>query len=73
MVFLKIKLKKRYKKALKLLPELIEVCDIVHIYDNSDNAFRIFKKRKDEYYYWENEHWNYSDIIKLTKITNYEN
>ncbi len=24
-----------YSKALKLLPELIEVCDICHIYDNS--------------------------------------
>lgn len=67
------KIKKRYKKALKLLPELIEVCDIVHIYDNSDNAFRIFKKRKDVYYHWENEHWNYSDIKKLTNISKYEN
>lgn len=68
------KIKSRYKKALKLIPELIEVCDIVHIYDNSgDNAFRIFKKRKNVYYCWENEFWDYSKIENLTGIDNYNN
>lgn len=68
------KIKSRYKKALKLIPKLIEVCDIVHIYDNSgDNAFRIFKKRKDIYYHWENEFWDYSKIETLTGIDEYNN
>ena len=58
----------RYKKALDLLPELIRVCDICHIYDNSDTPFRIFKKRKTEYFYWENELWKKSQIEKLTQI-----
>ena len=40
------KIVSRYKKALDLLPELIQVCDICHIYDNSNTPFRIFKKRR---------------------------
>ena len=67
------KIKSRYYKALKLIPELVEICDIVHIYDNTNEPFRIFKKRKDTYFHWENKYWNYSDIEKLTGITEYEN
>ena len=59
----------RYSKALAILPELIQVCDIVHIYDNTDEPFRIFKKRKDEYFYWPNAHWSKEQIEYLTKIT----
>lgn len=56
----------RYKKAIELIPELVEICDICHIYDNSLNqAFRIFKKRKTEYFYWENELWNLEQIKNL--------
>ena len=67
------KIKSRYEKALNLIPELIKTCDIVHIYDNTVSPFRIFKKRKDVYYHWENNYWNYSDIEKLTGINKYEN
>ena len=59
----------RYYKALDLLPELINVCDIVHIYDNTKEPYRIFKKRKDVYYYWENNYWNKDKIQKLTGLT----
>ncbi|MGN0728362.1 zeta toxin family protein [Treponema sp.] len=59
----------RYWKALKLLPELISVCDVVHIYDNSmEQAARIFKKRKDEYFYWANDLWSKDKIEELTGI-----
>ena len=57
------KIKSRYDKALKLIPELVSICDIMHLYDNSEEPFRIFKKRKDEYFFWENEYWT-KDIIK---------
>lgn len=67
------KIKSRYFKALDLIPKLIELCDIVHIYDNTNVPFRIFKKRKDVYYHWENKYWNYSKIEKLTGISEYEN
>lgn len=67
------KIKSRYYKALDLIPELVEICDIVHIYDNTDTPFRIFKKRKDVYYHWENKYWKYSDIEKLTGINEFKN
>ena len=50
------KIKSRYYKSLNLIPELVNLCDIVHIYDNSDVPFRIFKKRKDKYFHWKNNH-----------------
>lgn len=59
----------RYHKALDLLPELIQVCDVCHIYDNSlETASRIFKKRKSEYFFWENELWTKESIEKLTDV-----
>ncbi len=63
-----VKIRSRYIKALKLLPNLIDICDICHIYDNTQEPFRIFKKRKNIYFYWENKYWKKSDIIKLTGI-----
>lgn len=62
------KIRSRYEKALSLVPELIKVCDILHIYDNSNLPFRIFKKRKSEYFYWENDDWSKDKIKKLTQI-----
>ena len=67
------KIKSRYYKALDLVPELVEICDIVHIYDNTTVPFRIFKKRKDVHFHWENKYWNFSDIEKLTGISEYLN
>lgn len=62
-------IRKRYYKALKLIPQLLRVCDICHIYDNSKNApIRIFKKRKDTMYYWESELWDKKAIFKLVGL-----
>ena len=54
-----------------LIPELIAVCDICHIYDNSGTQpFRIFKKRKDEFFYDDMlSYWQLSDIESLTGIS----
>ncbi len=57
----------RYRKALDLVCELVELCDICHIYDNSsEQPFRIFKKRKSEEWYDECEDWSRDDIRALT-------
>lgn len=46
----KEKIISRYDRAPALVKELIKVCDICHIYDNSSNKpFRIFKKEKKNY------------------------
>lgn len=63
------KIRNRYARCLKLIPELMDVCDVMHIYDNSKEPFRIFKKRKTEFFYWENEFWDKSRIEDLTGIT----
>lgn len=58
----------RYKRGLKLIPELLKVCDICHIYDNTVKPTRIFKKRKDKYFFWENILWCQKMIEDLTQI-----
>ena len=58
----------RYNKALKLVPELVELCDIMHIYDNTKMPYRIFKKRKDEWFFWTNEFWDKDRILNLVGL-----
>ena len=61
----------RYDKALELVKAVVEISDICHIYDNSEEQpFRIFKKRKEEYYFDECEDWLQEDIEALTEIKN---
>lgn len=67
------KIRSRYEKALALIPKLVEVCDILHIYDNTKEPFRIFKKRKDICFRWNNQFWDNNDIEKLTGIIEYVN
>ncbi len=67
------KIRSRYAKALDLIPELVQVCDIVHIYDNTKTPFRIFKKRKDVYFRWENEFWSKDRIRDLTGVGIFSN
>ena len=62
------KIRTRYNRCLGLIPELIQVSDIFHLYDNTKEPFRIFKKRKSEYFFWENEFWNHEKIEKLTDV-----
>lgn len=68
-----IKIRSRYDKALALIPNLVEICDILHIYDNTKEPFRIFKKRKDIYYRWSNQYWSNDDIEKLSGIIEFVN
>lgn len=67
------KIRSRYDKALALIPRLVEICDILHIYDNTREPFRIFKKRKEKYYRWKNQYWSNDDIERLSGITEYVN
>ena len=63
----------RYDRALDLVRELVILCDICHIYDNSGSKpFRIFKKRKEQVYYDECIDWYFEDIRALTGISDME-
>lgn len=63
------KVRSRYERALGLIPELVEVCDVLHIYDNTEEPFRIFKKRKAQYFLWENQFWDKNSIEELTHVS----
>ena len=59
----------RYARAMDLIKEVVPVCDICHIYDNSgDEPYRIFKKRKTEFYYDESSYWSFEEISALTGV-----
>ena len=46
------------------------VCDIMHVYDNSGPVpFRIFKKRKWEFFAAPNEFWDLDTIARLTGVS----
>ena len=62
------KIRSRYKRAIALIPELVKVCDVLHIYDNSTLPVRIFKKRKTECFYWPNDDWSKEKIQQLIGI-----
>ena len=60
------KIVSRYKKALANIPVLIELCDIMHVYDNSDEKVcRIIRKHKDELTIFPNDIWTEEKIIEL--------
>ena len=66
----KEKIINRYDKCLSLVKDLIKICDVCHIYDNSGNRpFRILKKRKEQIFYDECSSWYFEDIQALTNIT----
>ena len=63
----------RYDRALELVKDLVQICDVCHIYDNSGcKPFRIFKKRKKQFYFDECIDWYFEDIRVLTAINNME-
>ena len=67
------KISTRFYRAMDLVAEVVKVCDICHIYDNSEEtAFRIFKKRKDLCYYDECSDWQLEDIKHLTGVYDLE-
>lgn len=63
----KDKIVKRYHASLAILPELIQVCDICNVYDNTaKKPYRIFSKKKDTYRLWESAFFKKDRILTLT-------
>ena len=66
----KDKIVSRYRKSLQNITHLIELCDILHVYDNTDEPYRIIRKHKDEdLTIYTNDYWTEEDIIKLIQGT----
>ncbi len=67
------KIRSRYKRSLDLLSELIGVCDIINVYDNSTaEPFRIFSKKINTYRIWEGDLWDREKIAKLIARVSFE-
>lgn len=47
---------------------ITKLAKTIEPYINTDDAYRIFKKRKDEFFYWESEFWNKAQIEELVGI-----
>jgi len=59
------KIRARYHRALALLPRLIEVCDKILVYDNSDTPSLIFSKENVYSEVFPNSQWPKSALRRL--------
>lgn len=55
----------RYYKSLNNIKELLEICDIMHVYDNTDQPKRIIRKHKEQFSIYPNSHWSKEAIMDL--------
>lgn len=55
----------RYQKSLNNVKELMNLCDILHIYDNTDKMTRIVRKHKKDITIFPNEYWDEKKILSL--------
>lgn len=58
----------RYYGSISNIKKLIELCDILHVYDNSlDKPVRIIRKHKSEFSIYPNKLWSQTKILSLLK------
>lgn len=55
----------RYYKSINNIKELLEICDIMHVYDNTQIPQRIIRKHKEDLSIYPNEYWTEQDILEL--------
>ena len=55
----------RYYKSINNIKELLDICDIMHVYDNTETPRRIIRKHKEELSIYPNEYWSEQDILGL--------
>lgn len=61
----KKKIVERYHKSLANIKELMKICDVLHVYDNTIQPIRIIRKHKEELSIFPNENWTEEKIIEL--------
>lgn len=59
------KIRSRYEKSIGNIKKLIEICDILHVYDNTEEPVRIIRKHKDDISIFPNELWSEEKILSL--------
>lgn len=60
---------RRYKKSLNNIKYLIKICDILHVYDNTNRPVRIIRKHKEKVSIFPNDMWALEDILRLLDVT----
>lgn len=55
----------RYYKSLNNIKRLMELCDILHVYDNTEEPVRIIRKHKEDISIFPNELWTEDKILSL--------
>lgn len=61
----KKKIVERYYKSLANIKELMKICDVLHVYDNTIQPIRIVRKHKEDLSIFPNENWTEEKIIEL--------
>lgn len=61
----KDKIISRYYKSLANIKQLIELCDILHVYDNTSEPVRIIRKHKADFSIFPNDQWTVERIVEL--------
>lgn len=59
------KIRSRYEKSLANISKLMEICDILHVYDNTEEPTRIIRKHKDDITIFPNDLWSEDRILSL--------
>ena len=60
------KVRERYRKSLSNISVLMEICDILHVYDNTNSKpVRIVRKHKDDITIYPNKDWSEAVLLSL--------
>jgi predicted ABC-type ATPase len=59
------KIRTRYHRALALIPRLVDLCDKILVYDNSDKPTLIFRKENGFIGIYPNNFWSDTDLSQL--------
>ena len=61
----KTKVIDRYYKSINNIKELLDIRDIMHVYDNTEAPTRIIRKHKEDLSIYPNEYWSEQAILEL--------
>ena len=59
------KIRSRYEKSLGNIKKLMRLCDILHVYDNTEEPVRIIRKHKEDISIYPNDFWPQERILQL--------
>ena len=61
-------IKRRYYKSINNLKELVKICDVLHVYDNTLTPFRVIRKHKEKITLYPNDFWMTSELKDMIEL-----